>query len=108
MWSQRESNPCPDVRVLCYSLAPFTINLTLQVSYTPVHPHFTSFHCFQQTTCQKPDSKLHLCISFSRTDDVSDLLKRLDIDGSLTARKELACEMGCPTDLMGESAKMNI
>jgi hypothetical protein len=30
------------------------------------------------------------------------------MDSSLTARKELAAELGCPADLMGDSAKMNI
>ncbi len=39
---------------------------------------------------------------------IVDLLKLLDIDSSLTARKELAEELGCPTELMGDSAKMNI
>jgi 3-methyladenine DNA glycosylase AlkD len=37
-----------------------------------------------------------------------DLLKLLDIDSSYAARKELAIELGCPTELMGDSAKMNI
>ena len=35
------------------------------------------------------------------------LLKLLDIDSSLTARKELATELNCPAELMGDSAKMN-
>ena len=39
---------------------------------------------------------------------IVDLLKLLDIDSSVTARKELAAELGCPADLMGDSAKMNI
>ena len=39
---------------------------------------------------------------------IVDLLKLLDIDSSITARKELAAELGCPADLMGDSAKMNI
>ncbi len=38
---------------------------------------------------------------------IVDLLKLLDIDSSLDARKELATELGCPTDLMQDSAKMN-
>lgn len=38
---------------------------------------------------------------------IVDLLKLLDIDSSLTARKELAQELGCPPELMGDSAKMN-
>lgn len=39
---------------------------------------------------------------------IVDLLKLLDIDSSFAARKELAAELGCPDDLMGDSAKMNI
>jgi hypothetical protein len=39
---------------------------------------------------------------------IVDLLKLLDIDSSLTARKALATELGCPADLMGDSAKMNM
>jgi hypothetical protein len=39
---------------------------------------------------------------------IVDLLKLLDIDSSFDARKELATELGCPSDLMGDSAKMNI
>jgi hypothetical protein len=39
---------------------------------------------------------------------IVDLLKLLDIDSSFAARKELAQELGCPAELMGDSAKMNI
>ncbi|MDO8449571.1 MAG: DUF3597 domain-containing protein [Rhodoferax sp.] len=39
---------------------------------------------------------------------IVDLLKLLDIDSSLGARKELAAELGCPANLMGDSAQMNI
>src|SRR5690349_12933277 len=39
---------------------------------------------------------------------IVDLLKLLDIDSSLDARKELATELGCPPELMGDSAKMNV
>lgn len=39
---------------------------------------------------------------------IVDLLKLLDIDSSFTARKELANELGCPAELMGDSAKMNM
>ena len=39
---------------------------------------------------------------------IVDLLKLLDIDSSFTASKELATELGCPADLMGDSAKMNM
>lgn len=38
---------------------------------------------------------------------IVDLLKLLDIDSSLSARKELATELGCPANLMGDSAQMN-
>lgn len=38
---------------------------------------------------------------------IVDLLKLLDIDSSREARAELAKELHCPDDLMGDSAKMN-
>lgn len=39
---------------------------------------------------------------------IVDLLKLLDIDSSYAARKELATELGCPEERMGDSAQMNI
>lgn len=39
---------------------------------------------------------------------IVDLLKLLDLDSSLEARKALATELYCPTELMGDSAKMNM
>ena len=39
---------------------------------------------------------------------IVDLLKLLDLDSSLEARKELATELGCPKEKMGDSARMNI
>ena len=39
---------------------------------------------------------------------IVDLLKLLEIDSSFTARKELARELGCPVELMGDFAKMNM
>lgn len=39
---------------------------------------------------------------------IVDLLKLLGLDSSLTARKALATELGCPADKMGDSAQMNV
>ena len=39
---------------------------------------------------------------------IVDLLKLLDIDSSREARNELAKELGCPANLMSDSAKMNV
>ena len=39
---------------------------------------------------------------------IVDLLKLLDIDSSYAARKELATELGCPAQLMDDSAQMNV
>jgi hypothetical protein len=39
---------------------------------------------------------------------IVDLLKLLGIDSSFAARKELATELGCPADKMGDSAQMNM
>ena len=39
---------------------------------------------------------------------IADLLRLLEIDNSYAARKQLATELGCPAELMGDSAKMNM
>lgn len=39
---------------------------------------------------------------------IVDLLKLLDLDSSYAARKELAAELGCPSEKMGDSAQMNM
>jgi hypothetical protein len=39
---------------------------------------------------------------------IVDLLKLLDLESSFEARKEMAIELGCPPELMNDSAKMNI
>ena len=39
---------------------------------------------------------------------IVDLLKLLGLDSSFAARKELATELGCPPDKMGDSAQMNM
>lgn len=39
---------------------------------------------------------------------IVDLLKLLGLDSSLTARQELATELGCPADKMADSAQMNM
>ena len=39
---------------------------------------------------------------------IVDLLKLLDLDSSLSARKALATELECPADTMADSAQMNM
>ncbi len=39
---------------------------------------------------------------------IVDLLKLLGIESSYAARKELAVELGCPSEKMGDSAQMNM
>ena len=39
---------------------------------------------------------------------IVDLLKLLGLDSSLTARKGLATELGCPAEKMADSAQMNM
>jgi len=39
---------------------------------------------------------------------IVDLMKLLGLDSSLTARKELAIELGCPVEKMADSAQMNL
>ena len=58
-------------------------------------------------------AKLDLLVSMSNQKldwrhSIVDLLKALGLDSSFTARKEMAAELGCPADKMGDSAQMNI
>ena len=39
---------------------------------------------------------------------IVDLMKLLGMESSLTERKELATELGCPAEYMHDSAKMNV
>jgi hypothetical protein len=39
---------------------------------------------------------------------IVDLLKLLGLDSSFAARKEMATELGCPAEKMGDSAQMNM
>ena len=39
---------------------------------------------------------------------IVDLLKLLGLDSSLAVRKDLATELGCPAEKMGDSAQMNM
>lgn len=39
---------------------------------------------------------------------IVDLMKLVGMDSSFAARKELAAELGCPQEKMGDSAQMNI
>ena len=39
---------------------------------------------------------------------IVDLMKLVGLDSSLVVRKELATELGCPAQKMGDSARMNV
>ena len=39
---------------------------------------------------------------------IVDLLKLLGLESNFTARKELAVELGCPSEKMSDSAQMNM
>jgi hypothetical protein len=59
----------------------------------------TKFEALAKANPQKLDWKV----------SIVDLLKLLDLDSSLDARKELAKELGCPADKMGgDYSQMNI
>jgi hypothetical protein len=55
-----------------------------------------------ETMAQVHTEKLNWKVS------IVDLMKLLALDSSLTARKELATELGCPAEKMGDSAQMNM
>ena len=56
-------------------------------------------------------SKLETMAAGTKLDwkvSIVDLLKVLDLESSLEARKELATELGCPADVMADNVKMNV
>lgn len=55
-----------------------------------------------ETLAAKHAEKLNWKVS------IVNLLKLLGLDSSLGARKELATELGCPAEKMGDSAQMNM
>ena len=55
-----------------------------------------------ETLAAKHAEKLNWKVS------IVDLLKLLGLDSSLGARKELATELGCPAEKMGDSVQMNM
>ena len=55
-----------------------------------------------ETLAAKHAEKLNWKVS------IVDLLKLLGLDSSLGARKELATELGCPAEKMGDSAQRNM
>jgi hypothetical protein len=82
---------------------------TAKGSYTPVSTPVSS----GPTPVAEVDVVKHLeKLSAGKNLDwkvsIVDLLKLLDIDSSREARNELATELGCPADLMKDSAKMNV
>jgi hypothetical protein len=74
--------------------------------YRPVRSDLTSF-AEPIPTCRRTGAAANPQKLDWKT-SIADLLKPFDLKSSFAARKELATELGCPGDLMGNSAKMNI
>jgi len=82
-------------------------------SAAPAEPVFTATANFHPNAIPEVDvvKQLETLSAGSGLDwkvSIVDLLKLLDIDNSREARNELATELGCPADLMHDSAKMNV
>ena len=75
--------------------AAVTAPAVAPVQEVDVEAHLTAL-------AEKHPEKLNWKIS------IVDLLKLLGLDSSLAARKELAEELGCPAEKMGDSAEMNM
>lgn len=80
----REPSPAPSADTAAQPMAPVDVAARLE-NLAAAHP-------------EKLDWKV----------SIVDLLKLLGLDSSLAARKELAAELGCPADKMGDSAQMNM
>ena len=75
-------------------------------AYTPPPP--AAPKAISEVDVVKQLEKLSLGKGLDWKVSIVDLLKLLDIDSSREARNELATELGCPADLMKDSAKMNV
>ena len=82
---------------------PSTSQGSLYTSASPAPTRSFRGGCGQDTWKDFP-----LAQSLDWKVSIVDLLKLLDIDSSREARNELATELGCPADLMKDSAKMNV
>ena len=91
--------PKPSGSGTAYAAARDKIEMPPASAAIPVVDVVAKLEGLAKTNPQKLDWKV----------SIVDLLKLLDIDSSLQARKDLAKELGCPADLMGgDSAKMNV
>lgn len=96
-----------------------TMKPSSQPVVQPSAPVYAPIH--QTSEIQAPPTKIQVVDVVSKLEKLAaanpqklnwkvsivDLLKLLGIDSSLAARKELATELGCPPEKMGDSAEMN-
>jgi hypothetical protein len=78
------------------------------LSSLPAKPATPAPVAISEVDVVKQLEKLSLGKNLDWKVSIVDLLKLLDIDSSREARNELATELGCPADLMKDSAKMNV
>lgn len=104
-----DSRPAPTMKPSSQPVVPVQPSATV---YAPIH---------QTSEIKAPPTKIQVVDVVSKLEKLAaanpqklnwkvsivDLLKLLGIDSSLAARKELATELGCPADKMGDSAEMN-
>ncbi len=104
-----DSRPAPTMKPSSQPVVPVQPSTTV---YAPIH---------QTSEIKAPPTKIQVVDVVSKLEKLAaanpqklnwkvsivDLLKLLGIDSSLAARKELATELGCPADKMGDSAEMN-
>jgi len=104
-----DSRPAPTMKPSSQPVVPVQPSAPV---YAPIH---------QTSEIQAPPTKIQVVDVVSKLEKLAaanpqklnwkvsivDLLKLLGIDSSLAARKELATELGCPADKMGDSAEMN-
>ncbi len=78
------------------------------LTVTPVEPAKSSAIAMVDVVAQLEARAAKETQKLNWRTSIVDLLKLLDIESSLAARKELAKELECPDELMSDSAKMNV
>jgi 3-oxoacyl-ACP reductase-like protein len=108
------AKPAAAAPVAATPAAPVAAAVKPAAPVTPAaEPTFTATANFHPNAVSEVDVVKHLeqLSAGSGLDwkvSIVDMLKLLGMDSSREARNELAKELGCPADLMSDSAKMNV
>jgi hypothetical protein len=87
--------------------APAAQEAAPQAQAAPAEPHVVAMSAVDVMAKMEQMAAAH-DEKLNWKESIVDLMKLLGLDSSLAVRKELATELGCPDDKMGDSAQMNM